>query len=87
MSRYTVNITSTARKELAKIVRANAQLGKQLGSAIDALADNPRPHGCKKLQSVEGYRIRVREYRVLYTVSDAAITVQVFRVSKRGAAY
>ena len=38
--------------------------------AIDALAANPRPDGVKKLKGEEAYRIRVADYRVVYTIED-----------------
>ncbi|MGH8557200.1 MAG: type II toxin-antitoxin system RelE family toxin [Methylococcales bacterium] len=38
---------------------------------LDKLATNPCPDGCKKLHGVEhSYRIRVGDYRVIYTVFD-----------------
>ncbi len=38
---------------------------------IDALANNPRPHGVEKLTGIEnGYRIRVGTYRILYEIQD-----------------
>lgn len=55
-------------------------------AAIQALADNPRPPGCRKLRGAEqGWRIVVRKhYRVLYTVDDDAHEVRIYRVGRRG---
>ncbi len=40
--------------------------------AIDELADEPRPDNCKKLKGVDDtYRIRIGDYRVIYTVDDS----------------
>jgi hypothetical protein len=39
---------------------------------VEPLAHNPRPDGSRKLQgSDDAYRIRVGDYRVIYTVDDA----------------
>jgi len=33
---------------------------------IEALRENPRPAGCKKLAERQGWRIRFGDYRILY---------------------
>ena len=59
---------------------------KKYNEAILALSQNPRPHGCKKLTDKGGYRIRVGNYRILYTVDDKAKAVVVYRIKIRGEA-
>ena len=54
---------------------------------IIALADNPRPFGCKKLSSDEGYRIRFGDFRIVYRINDPAKEVIVYRVKRRSEAY
>ena len=40
--------------------------------ALRALADEPRPPGCRKLaSSANSFRLRVGEYRILYEVDDS----------------
>ena len=51
------------------------------------LAENPRLPGSRKLRGLEGYRLRVGDYRVLYEVDDAAQRVVVYRVMARINAY
>jgi len=51
------------------------------------LADEPPPDGCKKLRARNGYRIRVGDYRVVYSVDDNQITVVVVRIGARGDVY
>jgi mRNA interferase RelE/StbE len=56
--------------------------------AIDALADAPRPPGCKKLVGDENlWRIRVGDYRVLYEIHDDRLLVLVVRVAHRKDVY
>ncbi len=70
---------------------AQKQLGRlpvpaqtRVAAAIGALADDPRPHGCKKLQNrVNQYRIRVGDYRVVYSIHDAIVTVAVIDIDHR----
>ena len=68
MSRYAVEFRPQALRALRKLPEA-AQ--RRLLSAIEALADDPRPSGVKKLKGGEGiYRVRVGTYRVLYQIRD-----------------
>jgi len=60
---------------------------KRVVAAIQELADHPRPDGCKKLKARDGYRIRVGDFRVIYTVDDGRVTVVVVKVGARGDVY
>jgi mRNA interferase RelE/StbE len=51
--------------------------------AILDLATEPRPFGYLKLHGREGYRIRVGDYRILYTIDDAGRIVIVGQVGHR----
>ncbi|WP_420902516.1 type II toxin-antitoxin system RelE family toxin [Pseudoflavitalea rhizosphaerae] len=51
------------------------------------LANNPRPHGYKKLKGRDGYRIRVGDYRVLYNIFDNILTVDVVNLGHRKEIY
>ncbi len=51
------------------------------------LEDNPRPYGSKKLWGGERYRIRVGDYRVLYTIDDALRKIEVRAVGHRREVY
>lgn len=51
---------------------------------IQALADNPRPSGVRKIQGEDrGWRIRVGQYRVVYDVHDDRSIVVVLKVDRR----
>ena len=52
-------------------------------AAIHSLRENPHPLGTKKLTGQEVYRIRIGDYRVLYTVDDKAKEVRIEAVRKR----
>jgi mRNA interferase RelE/StbE len=52
-------------------------------AVIYYLRENPRPAGVKKLIGQEAYRIRIGDYRVLYTVDDKLKEVRVEAVRKR----
>jgi mRNA interferase RelE/StbE len=55
--------------------------------AIEALADDPRPPGSKRLDTreldCELYRLRLDRWRVVYAVTEADKAVDVLAVRKR----
>ena len=55
--------------------------------AILKLERDPRPKGSKKLRGVQDYRLRVGEYRVLYSVDDQKRVVEVIAVGHRREVY
>jgi mRNA interferase RelE/StbE len=56
---------------------------------ILALAEEPRPAGCKKLVGGGGndWRVRVGEYRIVYEIDDKAQILVVMRVAHRRDVY
>jgi mRNA interferase RelE/StbE len=60
----------------------------RLDRRILALAESPRPAGCKKLKGYKDHwRIRVGAWRVLYIVDDAAKFISVTRIAHRSEDY
>lgn len=81
---YTVTLKRSAEKELE---RFPSQLHDRIVTRLLALKDAPRPPGAKKLRGREGYRIRVGNYRILYTVEDRGQVVEVFSIAHRKEVY
>ena len=85
MDRYYLEIKPSAAKELDALSDA---LFARIDRKIMALAENPRPHGCRKLQGrKDQWRVRVGDYRVVYTINDAKLLVEVTRVRHRSEVY
>jgi mRNA interferase RelE/StbE len=84
--RYTIDFTPAAAREFRKLPR-NVQA--VLRPAIDALAEEPRPLGVKKLTDTEQgtYRIREGDYRIVYDIDDDVLLVLVVRVGNRRDVY
>lgn len=59
----------------------------RLQGAIRLLAEDPRPPGARKLQAREGYRVRVGDHRILYTIEDAVLLVVIVTLGHRGDVY
>ena len=83
--RYRVEISRSAAKEIRAIGRKADR--RRVVDRIGALAHDPRPPGCSKLTGSEAYRIRQGVYRIVYTVADDVLTVEVVRVGHRRDVY
>lgn len=82
---YKIAYKTSAEKSFSKLPR---DVQKRIFSAIEGLAENPRPPGVKKLQSVlDLYRIRVGDYRVVYTIEDGELKILVVTISHRRDVY
>ncbi len=81
---YKIVIKKSAKKELEQISPPYTQ---KIIDAIDALAENPKPEGVKKLKGEEAYRIRVADYRVIYSIEDIIQIIEVQRIRHRKDAY
>lgn len=84
MANYTIALTRTAQKQLDKLPE---QVAEVLLDAIEKLADEPRPDGCKKLKGRPGYRIRKGDYRVIYDIQDDVLTIEVIAIGHRRKIY
>ncbi len=85
MARYSLEIKPSAGKELDTL---NDALFARIDRKIMALAENPRPPGCKKLKAYKDqWRVRVGDYRVVYTVDDQKLLVEVTRIRHRRDVY
>jgi len=81
MTRYRIEFKQTAKKELAQLPRP---IAKKVAERIKALAENPRPDGCKKLPgSAYSYQIRINDYRVVYSIVDQRLIIQVIKIGHR----
>lgn len=85
MGNYSLQIKSSAQRELDSLDDAAFA---RIDRKILALAEDPRPAGCKKLRGYrDQWRIRVGDWRVVYIVDDAAKLVSITRVAHRREVY
>jgi mRNA interferase RelE/StbE len=82
---YAVIYKPSADKALRQLPE---KVQRRIAAATEALAGDPRPPGAVKLHGTEDlWRIRVGQYRVVYTVQDEALIVLVLRVAHRKDVY
>ena len=90
--KYSVRFPSeTIQKKFHKALKIiPSKIQDEIMEGIEGLADNPRPAGDPKIkpplivyQYAAQYRLKIRNYRVLYDVDDKQRIVWIFDVRKR----
>ena len=71
-----------------RIVRLERRLVRgdweRLNSAVQKLAEEPRPDGARKIAGQRNcYRIRVGDHRIMYEVRDADSTLVILKIGRR----
>ncbi|HET7386944.1 MAG TPA: type II toxin-antitoxin system RelE/ParE family toxin [Nocardioidaceae bacterium] len=84
MTAYRIEFRPSAAKALRKL---DPPVAQRLRGAIALLARDPRPPGSRPLKGRPGFRIRVGDYRVIYTVQDDVLLVVVVRLGHRSHVY
>jgi mRNA interferase RelE/StbE len=82
---YSVEVLPSAAREIAKLPK---DVRARVARKIDALAQTPRPHGVKQLDTDEElYRVSVGDYRIVYQTRDEKHVVVGVRVRHRQDVY
>jgi mRNA interferase RelE/StbE len=85
MADYSVSFARSARKELERL---SDEVANRILAKIEALAENPRPAGIIKLQGQKNlWRLRVGDYRVVYSIDDLSKAVDVSVIRHRRDVY
>ncbi|HLD69966.1 MAG TPA: type II toxin-antitoxin system RelE/ParE family toxin [Candidatus Omnitrophota bacterium] len=82
--KYNISISSGAQKQFRKFPN---QIQDAIIPKMLHLEKNPRPHGVQKLRNSEYYRIRVNDYRIIYSINDKLKTVVILDINHRKDAY
>ncbi len=83
---HVVQLKPAAERDLKRIKDRAARA--RIVRAIDGLATDPRPASAKTLQGDGSIlRLRVGDYRILYTIEEAALLVLVIRIGHRREVY
>jgi Cytotoxic translational repressor of toxin-antitoxin stability system len=85
MPKYDISFKKSAIKELHKLP---AKEVTRITASIANLSTNPRPSGCKKLRGYTNlWRIRSGNYRVIYSIEDQILVVEILEIVDRKDAY
>jgi mRNA interferase RelE/StbE len=78
---YKITFKNSAYKELERLPKSTV---RKIVIAINDLEVDPKPVGVKKLKdSKDLYRIRVGDYRVIYSINEEIKIVNILRIGHR----
>lgn len=81
---YRIELRPAAVRALKRI---DHQDRGRIRGAIALLGEDPRPPGAKALQGRPGFRVRVGDYRIIYTIHDDVLLVVVVTLGHRRDVY
>jgi mRNA interferase RelE/StbE len=84
MARFELRFKASVAKDLRGLPKADI---RRILARIDTLRDDPRPAGYEKLAGRELYRVRQGVYRIVYSIVDARLIVEVVKVGHRREVY
>ena len=84
MSIYEIEFRPAALRELREIDRSTQP---RIRGAIALLAQDPRPPASRQLRGRDGYRLRVGDYRIIYTIDDGVLLIVVVTIGHRREVY
>lgn len=85
MNNYRIQFKTSAAKEFKTLPPSVKQ---RVGESLDQLQQDPRPSGVVKLQGEDQlYRVRVGDYRIVYTIDDHDKIIKITRIRHRQDVY
>ena len=83
---YQITESSSARRALR---RMQPQIAQRIREKLKAVAHDPygQHNNVTKLQGMDEYRLRIGDYRALYTLHDDVLILHIVDVLPRGGAY
>jgi mRNA interferase RelE/StbE len=86
VARYRVVIKPSASKEIGAVGQKKDR--QRIVLRIQSLGENPRPFGCEKLSGhLDLYRVREGNYRIVYSIDDEKLLVDVVKIGRRKDVY
>jgi len=83
--KFRIEFLASAEKEFLRLPKPDRQ---RVGQRIDALSIDPRPPGSAKMSGHKNlWRIRVGDYRVVYSIEEIPRVVSITRVAHRREVY
>ena len=81
---YQIVLLPAAKKSLSKLPK---KLQLRIQGAVSTLTSNPLPPVAKKLVGRDTYRVRVSDYRIVYSVHNNILTVKIISIGHRREIY
>lgn len=84
MTKFRIELRPAAARSLRKL---DPQVRRRIQGAIALLGDDPRAPAARALRGRPGLRVRVGDYRIIYTIADDVLLVVVVTLGHRGDVY
>jgi mRNA interferase RelE/StbE len=84
VSHFKIEFKAVARKSLEKLEKQD-QL--RIYAAIELLGDNPRPPLAVKIKGSDYFRVRVGDYRILYSIDSGRLIILIIDLGHRREIY
>jgi len=81
---YRIESRPAAVRELRKVDRSTQP---RIHGVIELLAQDPRPPASRPLRGREGYRLRIGDYRIIYTINDGILLIVGVTIGHRRDVY
>lgn len=83
--KYCIELAPAAERQLKKLA---PRVKENIRKHIEKLSTEPCPINAKKLSGIDNlYRIRVGDYRVVYTINDSVLLILIVRIGDRKEIY
>jgi mRNA interferase RelE/StbE len=82
--KWRIAFARTAEKEFARL---SSEMQVRVARGIRSLEDEPIPSSAKRLKGREEFRLRVGDYRVLYTIEHESRSLKILAVGHRRDVY
>ena len=81
---YRVRFKSSVKKDLRSIQKQDVL---RILKALEGLAEDPRPSTSKPLTGRDAWRLRIGQYRAVYTIHEEEIIIEIIKVGHRKNVY
>ncbi len=80
MTLFSIELSTSARKSLKKLSKRDQIL---VFTVLETLKSNPTPPKSLKLRGRDGYRLRVGDLRIIYTVQRGRLIILILDLGHR----
>lgn len=84
MAQFELRFKASVAKDLREVPRQDVL---RILERIETLKTNPRPNGSEKLSGHSLYRLRQGSWRIVYSIDDVEIVIEVIRIAHRRQIY
>ena len=84
MAQFELRFKASVAKDLREVPKQDVL---RILERIETLKANPRPNGSEKLSGHSLYRLRQGNWRIVYSIDDIEIVIEVIRIAHRREIY